>query len=426
MKLLMVSGDRQTPVGEVGPFHTMQERFSTHFERIDVLCPQPPRAVTTKTIHGNVHFHPATCGRLGMRSYIAKRGTELIEQHGHDLIVSHDYGWFYNGLGSAAISKRTGVPYVSEIHHVPGFPRAADRREVFDKLIARRYINWAKSRAAAFRVVNHKEMPPLLQSWGVPKSKILVLGSLYIDLDLFSPFSDLEEAVDGVSPKKWDLVFVGRLVNNKGLITIIDALYQLKYRMRPLKLLIVGRGPMRAAVEERVKKHELEKHVEFVEWLETPKDLAECLSLRVGDKAVFTLDRGEIFIRAVHLDRHSWRKRIEKAAGRASLGSLTADEILDKPPGSFDGGEGNPARVTSKKLPISAGRSSMEWLPPKSKLKNTESFPLTVRGSFLEEALEASKANYAAHGSTIANIQIKISKSEILSAKHDFLCVSAE
>ncbi|MDG1498431.1 MAG: glycosyltransferase family 4 protein [Planctomycetota bacterium] len=275
MKLLMVSGDRQTPVGEVGPFHTMQERFSTHFERIDVLCPQPPRAVTTKTIHGNVHFHPANCGRLGMRSYIAKRGTELIEQHGHDLIVSHDYGWFYNGLGSAAISKRTGVPYVSEIHHVPGFPRAADRREVFDKLIARRYINWAKSRATAFRVVNHKEMPPLLQSWGVPKSKILVLGSLYIDLDLFSPFSDLEEAVDGISPKKWDLVFVGRLVNNKGLITIIDALYQLKYRMRPLKLLIVGRGPMRAAVEERVKKHELEKHVEFVEWLETPKDLAD-------------------------------------------------------------------------------------------------------------------------------------------------------
>ncbi|MFT4709223.1 MAG: glycosyltransferase involved in cell wall biosynthesis [Bacteroidia bacterium] len=275
MKLLMVSGDRQTPVGEVGPFHAMQERFSTHFERIDVLCPKPPKPVTTKTIHGNVHFHPATCGRLGMRSYIAKRGTELVKEFGHDLIVSHDYGWFYNGLGSAAISKRTGVPYVSEIHHVPGFPRAADRREAFDKFIARRYINWAKSRAIAFRVVNHKEMPPLLQSWGVPKSKILVLGSLYIDLDLFNPFSDLNEAVKGVSPKKWDLVFVGRLVSNKGLITIIDALYQLKYRMRPLKLLIVGRGPMRDAVEARVKKHALEKHVEYVEWLETPKDLAD-------------------------------------------------------------------------------------------------------------------------------------------------------
>jgi glycosyltransferase involved in cell wall biosynthesis len=199
----------------------------------------------------------------------------LIEEHGHDLIVSHDYGWFYNGLGSAAVSAKTGVPYVSEIHHVPGFPRAADRREVFDRFVARRYIAWAGSRAAAFRVVNHKEMPPLLESWGVPTSKIRVLGSLYIDLDLFNPFSDLPEAVGGVAPKKWDLVFVGRLVSNKGLINIIDALYQLKYRMPPLKLLIVGRGPMRAAVEARIKKRELTEQVEFIEWLETPKDLAD-------------------------------------------------------------------------------------------------------------------------------------------------------
>ena len=73
---------------------------------------------------------------------------------------------------------------------------------------------------------------------------------------------------------------------------------------------------------------------------QTPQDLADSLSLRVGDKAVFTLDRGEIFIRAVHLDRNRWRRRLEKAAGRASLGSLTADEILDTPPGLFDDGGG--------------------------------------------------------------------------------------
>ena len=271
----MVSGDRQTTVGEVGPFHAMQAEFSTHFERIDVICPKPPKRVSVKTIHENVHFHPASCGRLGMRSYIAKVGVDLVREHAHDLIVSHDYGWFYNGLGSAAISAKTGVPYLSEIHHVPGFPMAADRREVFDRFIARRYIGWAKSRAAAFRVVNKKEMPPLLRQWGVPEFKILVLGSLYIDLDLFHPFSDVPEAVAGVSPKKWDLVFVGRLVSNKGLIQIIDALYQLKYRMRPLKLLIVGRGPMRRAVEKRIRERELESQVEFVEWLETPKDLAD-------------------------------------------------------------------------------------------------------------------------------------------------------
>jgi glycosyltransferase involved in cell wall biosynthesis len=268
MRLLMVSGDRQTPVGEIGPFHVMQAEFSKHFERIDVLCPRPPKPQTVSVIHDNVFFHPADCGRLGMRGYIARRGAELIGEHGHAVIVSHDYGWFYNGLGSAALSKATGVPYLSEIHHVPGFPVAADRREAFDRFVAKRYIRWARSRAAAFRVVNHGEMPPLLRSWGVSDEKILVLGSLYIDLELFAP------PAEPMAPK-WDLVFVGRLVNNKGLDRIVDALALLRERGSMLRLLILGRGPERAATEARVRERGLLEQVEFVEWVETPEELAD-------------------------------------------------------------------------------------------------------------------------------------------------------
>lgn len=268
MRLLMVSGDRQTPVGEIGPFHVMQAEFSKHFERIDVLCPRPPKPQTTSVIHERVFFHPADCGRLGMRSYIARRGTELIREFGHAVIVSHDYGWFYNGLGSAAVSRATGVPYLSEIHHVPGYPKAADRREAFDRFVAKRYIRWARSRAAAFRVVNAGEMPPLLRAWGVPEEKILVLGSLYIDLDLFAP------PAEPVAPR-WDLCFVGRLVNNKGLDRIVDALAELSKRLDTPRLLILGRGPERAATEARVKSRGLEAQVDFVEWVETPLDLAD-------------------------------------------------------------------------------------------------------------------------------------------------------
>jgi len=280
----MVSGDRQTPVGEIGPFHAMQAEFSKHFERIDVLCPRPPKPVTTRVIHGNVHFHPADCGRLGMRGYIKRRGIELVGEFGHGLIVSHDYGWFYNGLGSAAISAATGVPYLSEIHHVPGYPQAADRREVFDRFVAKRYISWASKRAAAFRVVNHKEMPPLLRSWGVPEEKILVLGSLYIDLDLFQPVSDLGAepsgdqgltGVEGVATPRWDLCFVGRLVNNKGLHWILEALALLVKDAPSLKLLILGRGPLKERVLADVAARGLEANVDLVEWVETPKDLAD-------------------------------------------------------------------------------------------------------------------------------------------------------
>ncbi len=264
----MVSGDRNVAVGEKGPFWTMQRAFSRHFERIDVLCPRPDRPVVVRTIHANVHFHPADVGRAGMVGYVTRRGAELIAEHGHALVVSHDYGWFYNGIGSARLSARTGVPYVSEIHHVPGYPVAADAREVFDRFVARAYVRWARGRACAFRVVNAGEMPPLLRRWGVPDERIRVLGSLYIDLELFAPRDPAPE------PEQ-DVVFVGRLVSNKGLLRLVDALALLAERGPAPRALLLGRGPLRERVEARVAKRGLTGSVRFLDWVDRPEDLAE-------------------------------------------------------------------------------------------------------------------------------------------------------
>ena len=268
MRLLMLSGDRQSTVGERGPFHAMQREFSRHFERIDVLCPRPDGPVTVREMHGNVHLHPADCGRAGMVPYLARRGAELIGEHDHALITSHDYGWFYNGLGAARLAARTGVPYLSEIHHVPGVPVAADRREVFDRFVARRYVRWARSRARAFRVVNAGEMRPLLESWGVPPEQILVLPSLYIDQAIFRP-------ADEPAPVEQDLVYVGRMVNNKGLERIVDALAELRAEGLELSALFVGKGPLADAVRARVAARRLEGAVRFREWIATPEELAE-------------------------------------------------------------------------------------------------------------------------------------------------------
>ena len=268
MRLLMVSGDRQVAVGERGPFHAMQREFSRWFERIDVLCPRPSGEVRVRTLFDRVHFHPAPCGRAGMVGYIAGRGGELIGEQGHRLIVSHDYGWFYNGLGSARLSRASGVPYVSEIHHVPGYPVAADLRERFDRAVARRYVRWARHRCAAFRVVNHEEIPPLLQRWGVPSEKIVVLPSLYIDLDTFRP-------PDAPPAPAQDVVFVGRLVANKGLDRIVDALDALRRSWRPVGALFVGKGPLAEALRRRVARRGLQAQVRYQEWVESPADLAQ-------------------------------------------------------------------------------------------------------------------------------------------------------
>lgn len=267
MRLLMVSGDRQVVVGEKGPFFWMQREFSKHFERIDVLVPRPAQPASVLSIHERVHFHPSPGPRSRAARWIARKGAELLSEHGHALIVSHDYGWFRNGVGSAALSRASGVPYLSEIHHVPGVPFAAGWRERFDRSLARRYVRWAKDRAAAFRVVNAGEMAPLLESWGVPREKILVLPSLYIDLQVFSP----EGGEHGFDQ---DVVFVGRMVLNKGLDRIVDALAALAAQGDRRTALFVGKGPMLEPTRARARKQGLGDAARFVEWVESPADLA--------------------------------------------------------------------------------------------------------------------------------------------------------
>ncbi|MBL8858259.1 MAG: glycosyltransferase family 4 protein [Planctomycetes bacterium] len=268
MRLLMISGDRQVAIGETGPFHALQREFSRHFERIDVICPRPSKAPTVKVIHDNVHLHPAGVARSGMMKYVFEKGRELLAEHGATLITSHDYGWFYNGMGAARLSKETGVPYVSELHHVPGHPVAADMRERFDKRIARAYVRYALSRALAFRVVNRVEMPSLLRSWGVPDEKILVLPSLYIDLDVF-------RVADPRPAPRYDVCFVGRMVNNKGLSRIVDALALLAREQKGHSAIFIGKGPLLGATRKRVERRGLGASTHFIEWVASPAELAE-------------------------------------------------------------------------------------------------------------------------------------------------------
>jgi glycosyltransferase involved in cell wall biosynthesis len=268
MKLMMLSGDRQVSVGEKGPFHSMLRSFSTHFERIDILVPRQPGPIVTRTLFDKVHFHAADCARWRMPGFLYRTGRKLIREHGHELIISHDYGLFYNGRGAAKLSRKTGVPYLSEIHHVPGVPVAADRREVFERWVAERYVRWATPRAAAFRVVNATEMPELLSSWDVPAEKIRVVPSLYIDLDVFRP-------VPGVLEFQQDMVFVGRLVANKGLDRIVAALSLLRKTGQRVHALFVGKGPLAGELRESVRQAGLEDTTRFIEWVDTPDDLAD-------------------------------------------------------------------------------------------------------------------------------------------------------
>jgi glycosyltransferase involved in cell wall biosynthesis len=268
MKLLMLSGDRDTVVGKRGPFYYMQEVFSRHWDRIDVLAPKPAGAVTVKEIHGKVHFHPSTAGRWRIVGSHARRGIELIQQFNHDVVVTHDYGSYYNGRAAARIVRATGIPWMSELFHVPGIPRAANWKERIEPALCRAYVRFAlRSRVGAFRVMNHGELPPFLRRCGVPEDKIWYLSALYLDFDTFRPGAAAE--------RPWDLVYVGRMVANKGVGTIVEALSILKKSIPGLRACFVGIGPERARFEGRARDLGLRDTIRWVDWLATKEDLAE-------------------------------------------------------------------------------------------------------------------------------------------------------
>jgi glycosyltransferase involved in cell wall biosynthesis len=265
MNLLMVSGDPSPAQGKAGPFTALLQEFAPYWSRVDVITPHAPGAGQA-TLFGNVHFWPNPAGRLRQIGHVRAAGLALAAERAYGLIASHDYGLFLNGIGAAALSRQAGLPYVSEIHHVEGWPRAATLAEALRRRAAGAYLRWARSRAAAFRVVNGIELPELLKAHGVPAAKVRVLYSLYLDFGVFRP---------APAEKQYDAIFVGRLVSNKGLFLLLDALRLAKGRRGSLRAAIVGEGPLKRALQSRAHALGLAGSIDWLGWFAEPARLAD-------------------------------------------------------------------------------------------------------------------------------------------------------
>lgn len=262
--LLMLSGDRDVAAGRRGPFYYTLEGLSREFDRIDVLTPNV-RQAQPRTLHGGVHVHPSPGGRLWHARWLVRRARALAAERRYHLIVSHDYGIFSNGIAAARLSGRIGVPYVSEIHHVPAHPRRAQWWESAAKLGYRAYVRFAAPRARAIRVVNRDQVPELLRRWGVPAEKILVLPSAHVDREVFRPGDD---------SRPYALGFVGRLVANKGLDYLVKLFASVAGDDPESRFLVVGDGPEANALQRRLSTAGIEDRVDRIAWVDGPDDLA--------------------------------------------------------------------------------------------------------------------------------------------------------
>lgn len=266
MKLLMISGDISLAQGEQGPFYYMLEKFSPYFERVDIICP-PVEEQTVKQVHQNVFIHCGQGSILWHPFFIKKKGIELFKEHHHDLMVVHAFPPFYNEMGALKIHKKTNLPFILEYHHITGYPQPADLKEKIYLVLSRKFIPHYAKKAIAIRTVNSIQVPEFLKSIGVEEKKLMYIPSFYIDFSVFQS----DELVD----KKYDLVFCGRLVENKGVMNLVKAVQMAVKAIADLKLIIIGSGPLKNKIEKLVKKNKLEKNILFAGWLPAIEDVAD-------------------------------------------------------------------------------------------------------------------------------------------------------
>ncbi len=255
MNLLMLSGDSSIAYRNDGAFYDMLRRFSRHWSRIDILTPSAPEGLE-RVIYRNVYVHPSPWHRALQPLFIRQKGAALLRERAYGLVTSHDFGFFYNSIGALLLLRGTTIPLVSEIHHVEGYPTATTLRERLWRAVAMRYLPWLSRRVAGFRVVNHREVPELLRRLGVPAEKILVLSSLYLDLDAYRPYPD--------AAKIYDVLFVGRLAANKGVDVLLRAFAQIARSHPQAVLALRGDGPLKAALMTEAAQLGIAHQIQFV------------------------------------------------------------------------------------------------------------------------------------------------------------------
>ncbi|MEX2033096.1 MAG: glycosyltransferase family 4 protein [Candidatus Colwellbacteria bacterium] len=240
-KLLMITGlgsASDLASGKKGAFYNTLEEFHKYWDRIDIIAPKvKSRGSRVTNLFGNVHIHISPWPLMLHPIWFIKKGLELHREQKFNLMTVQEFPPFYNGIGARLLWQKIRVPYVLEIHHIPGYPKTANLKEKIYKNLVRGFIRFDSTKAKAIRVVNQTQVPEFLIKAGIPQDKILYIPSIYIDLETFKP-TNLE--------KEYDMIFVGRLEPNKGIGIFIDAAKKLD-----AKAIIVGDGPLVGSVRSR-------------------------------------------------------------------------------------------------------------------------------------------------------------------------------
>ena len=147
-----------------------------------------------------------------------------------------------------------------------------ERNQFLSKIIIKYFYNYTTKVVAVSQGIKN-----LLLEGGVNESKII---TIYNPINIAKIKRQSVENNNISLPKDY-LVFIGRLGKVKNLDLLIDSFNLLKQKNKEIELVIIGEGPMRNNLEQKVEKLNLTKYVRFLGALANPYSILKRSSVVV-------------------------------------------------------------------------------------------------------------------------------------------------
>lgn len=267
--ILMLSGDSGIAYGKQNVFYEMLRGFSKHWDRVSVILPSNGKGETIR-IHDNVYLYPS--GRSKVlhsdffvhKNFILKKACEIYRKNPFHIISAHAIPpLFANVKATKKLSADLNVPYIVELMHIPGHPKAENVMEMIERAALNRFFRKHRADIPYLRLINKSDtLNYVVDQLAFPQEKILSISAFYLDFDVFQKTDQKRIPTQ--------FVFCGRLEKNKGLDLLLDAASMVAEEVPDFKLKIIGDGSMKDFVQKRAI-----GNIDLLGWLPTRENVAQ-------------------------------------------------------------------------------------------------------------------------------------------------------
>jgi glycogen synthase len=190
-------------------------------------------------------------------------GEALAEDARYDLIHGHD--WLV-AKASAKLAKRLGVPYVTTIHATE-HGRHQGWVQDYPQSHIHSVERWMARRADGLIVCSYYMRGHVADIFDVDERRVAVIPN-GIDPRELRPAGDLQALRrEFAEPHEKLVLFVGRLVYEKGFQLALDALPSVLEGVQDVRFLVAGSGTHEAELKEQAQRLGLSDHGSFLGWI---------------------------------------------------------------------------------------------------------------------------------------------------------------